>query len=178
MRLTSCAASLARSRTRWGRARTGWNRRTGPTGWPYAVGSWLPVSWSTSPTSLISRAAHPAEAMVKHQGACGGRYEYEQGEHVVVADDQFQPAPGELDRPVVALVRREKQPPARQHLVADRHGPPAKQADYQRDAEDPVAEAPGPVRGEHQRRYHVNVVVRPADRRHQQAGRGARHQAE
>ena len=60
MRLTSCAASSARSRTRCGVARTGWNRRTWPTGWPCAAGNWLRVSWSTSPTSLISWAARPA----------------------------------------------------------------------------------------------------------------------
>ena len=40
MRLTSCAASLTRSRTRCGIARTGWNRRTWPTGWPSAAGNW------------------------------------------------------------------------------------------------------------------------------------------
>src|SRR5436309_1666966 len=62
MRLTSCTASLARSRTRCGVARIGWNRRTWPTGWPCAVGNWLRVSWSTSPTSLISWAARPASA--------------------------------------------------------------------------------------------------------------------
>src|SRR5271163_1594754 len=59
-RLTSWAASLARSITRCGAARIGWNRRTWPTGWPCAVGNWLRVSWSTSPTSLISWAARPA----------------------------------------------------------------------------------------------------------------------
>jgi len=68
MRLTSCAASLARSRTRCGVARIGWNRRTWPTGWPCAAGNWLRVSWSTSPTSLISWAARPASAV-----ASGGR---------------------------------------------------------------------------------------------------------
>jgi SAM-dependent methyltransferase len=57
MRLTSCAASLTRSRTRCGAARIGWNRQTWPAGWPCVVGNWLRVSWSTSPTSLISRAA-------------------------------------------------------------------------------------------------------------------------
>src|SRR6185369_13158833 len=62
MRLTSYAASLARSRTRCGVARIGWHRRTWPTGWPCAVGNWLRVSWSTSPTSLISWAARPASA--------------------------------------------------------------------------------------------------------------------
>src|SRR5580693_7213785 len=62
MNLTSCAASLARSRTRCGVARIGWNRRTWPTGWPCAAGNWLRVSWSTSPTSLISWAARPASA--------------------------------------------------------------------------------------------------------------------
>src|SRR5579863_502047 len=185
MRLTSCAASLTRSITRCGVARTEWNRRTWPTGWPYAVGNWLRVSWSTSPISLISRAVRlpfrpeaTAMATAKHQGACGGRDKHEQSEHVVVADDQIQPAPGELDRPVVAPVRREKQPPARQQLVADRQRPPAKQAHHQRDAEDPVAEAPWPVRGENKCRHHVHVVVRPANRGHQEAGRGTRHQAE
>ena len=39
MRLTSCAASLTRSRTRCGIARTGWNRRPWPTGWPCDIGS-------------------------------------------------------------------------------------------------------------------------------------------
>src|SRR6516164_10816701 len=62
MRLTSCAASLTRSRTRCGTARTGSNRRTWPTGWPSAAGNWPRVSWSTSPTSLISWAARPASA--------------------------------------------------------------------------------------------------------------------
>src|SRR6185369_4766676 len=62
MRLTSCAASLARSRMRCGVVRIGSNRRTWPTGWPCAVGNWLRVSWSTSPTSLISWAARPASA--------------------------------------------------------------------------------------------------------------------
>ena len=57
MRLTSCAASLARSRTRCGVAPIGWNRPTWPTGWPCAAGNWPLVSWSTSPTSLISWAA-------------------------------------------------------------------------------------------------------------------------
>src|SRR6516162_9785866 len=62
MRLTSCAASLTRSRTRCETARTGWNRRTWPTGWPSAAGNWLRASWSISPTSLISLAARPASA--------------------------------------------------------------------------------------------------------------------
>ena len=87
---------------------------------------------------------------------------------------------------MVTAVRREKQQPARQQLglrvvaalVANGQGPPAEQAHHQRGAEDPVAEAPRPVRGEGKRRYHVHVVVRPADRGHQQAGRGARDQAE
>src|SRR5580693_8929254 len=61
-RLTSWPASLVRSRTRCGAARIGWNRRTWPTGWPCAVGNWLRVSWSTSPTSLISWAARPASS--------------------------------------------------------------------------------------------------------------------
>ncbi len=61
-RLTSCAASLIRSGTHCGIARTGWNRRTWPTGWPCAVGSWLQASWSTSLTSLTSWAARPASA--------------------------------------------------------------------------------------------------------------------
>jgi hypothetical protein len=124
--------------------------------------------------------------MAKHQGACGGRDEHEQGEHVVVADDQFQATPGELEGPVVAPVRREKQQSARPQLglrvvpalVADRHGPPAKQAHHQRGTEDPVTAAAWPVRGEDKCRHHVNVVVRPADRGYQQAGRGARNQAE
>src|ERR1700722_12626177 len=60
MRLTSCAASSAPSRTRCGVATTGWNRGTWITGWPFAVGSWPRVSWSTSPTSSTSWAAHPA----------------------------------------------------------------------------------------------------------------------
>ena len=42
-------------------ARTGWIRRTWPAGWPSAVGSWLRASWSTSPTSLISRAVRRAD---------------------------------------------------------------------------------------------------------------------
>ena len=83
------------------------------------------------------------DATGKHQGACGGRDKHEQGEHVVVANDQFQPAPGELDGPVVAPVRREKQQPARQQLgvgvgaalVANGQRPPAKQAHHQRGAE-------------------------------------------
>src|ERR1700722_1701507 len=62
MRLTSCAASLTRSRTRCGIARTGWNRRTWPTGWLSAAGNWPRASWSISPTSLISWAARPASA--------------------------------------------------------------------------------------------------------------------
>ena len=57
MRLTSCARSSTRSGTRCVIARTGWNRRTWPTGWPCAVGSWLRAIWSTSLTSLTSRAA-------------------------------------------------------------------------------------------------------------------------
>src|ERR1700733_9954674 len=61
----------------------------------------------------VTRALGP-EAAGKHQGACGGRDKHEQGEHVVVAGDQFQPTPGELDCPPVAAVRREKQQPARQ----------------------------------------------------------------
>src|SRR6185437_10458414 len=60
MRLTSCATSWARSRTRCGAARTGWTRRTWPTGWPCATGNWRRASWCTSPTSLISRAGRPA----------------------------------------------------------------------------------------------------------------------
>src|SRR6266704_1340134 len=62
MRLTSYVAFLARSRTRCGVARIGWNRRTWPAGWRCAVGNWMRVSWSTSPTSLISWAARPASA--------------------------------------------------------------------------------------------------------------------
>ena len=61
-RLTSCAASLTRSGTRCGIARTGWNRRTWPTGWPSAAGNWPRASWSISPTSLILWAARPASA--------------------------------------------------------------------------------------------------------------------
>ena len=57
MRLTSCAGSSTRSGTRCVIGRTGWNRRTWPTGWPCAVGSWLRAIWSTSLTSLTSRAA-------------------------------------------------------------------------------------------------------------------------
>src|ERR1700722_6479981 len=60
MRLTSCAASWARSGTRCGAARIGWTRRTWPTGWPRAAGNWPRASWFTSPTSLISRAGRPA----------------------------------------------------------------------------------------------------------------------
>src|SRR6185437_9334615 len=68
MRTTSCAASLTRSRTRCGIARTGWNRRTWPTGWPSAAGNWPRASWSTSPTSLTSWAARPASApSAQHQ---------------------------------------------------------------------------------------------------------------
>src|ERR1700755_3257854 len=44
-------------------------------------------------------ALRPEAATGKHQGACGGRDKHEQGEHVVIADDQFQPTPGELDCP-------------------------------------------------------------------------------
>src|ERR1700722_11345555 len=44
---------------RCGAARIGWTRRTWPTGWPCAAGNWPRVSWSTSPTSLISWAARP-----------------------------------------------------------------------------------------------------------------------
>src|ERR1017187_9268764 len=62
MRLTSYAASLTRSKTRCGIARTGLNRRTWPTGWPSAAGNWPRASWSISPTSLISWAARPASA--------------------------------------------------------------------------------------------------------------------
>ena len=62
MRLTSCAGSLTRSGTRCVIARTGWNRRTWPTGWPCAVGSWLRAIWSTSLTSLTSRAARRGSA--------------------------------------------------------------------------------------------------------------------
>src|SRR5215472_9995239 len=62
MRLTSCTASLTRSRTRCGVTRIRWNRRTWPTGWPCAAGNWPRASWSTSPTSLISWAAGPASA--------------------------------------------------------------------------------------------------------------------
>ena len=142
-----------------------------------------PASPGGRETPVVSHLRRRA----KHQGACGGRDKHEQGEHVVVADDQFQPTPGELDcRPVVTAVRREKQQPARLQLglrvvaapVANGQGPPAKQAHHQRGAEDPVAEASWPVRGEDKCRYHVNVVMRPADRGHQQAGRGARNQAE
>src|ERR1700722_11502972 len=60
MRLTSCAASWARSGTRCGAARIGWTRRTWPTGWPCGGGNWPRASWSTLPTSLISRAGRPA----------------------------------------------------------------------------------------------------------------------
>lgn len=56
-RPTSYAASSTRSGTHYAIARTGWNRRTWPTGWPSAVGSWPRASWSISPTSLILRAA-------------------------------------------------------------------------------------------------------------------------
>ena len=68
-----------------------------------------------------------------------------------------------LDRPVVAPVRREKQPTraaAPGSPIGTGHQP--NKPDHQRDAEDPVAEAPWPVRGEDKCRYHVNVVVRPS----------------
>jgi diguanylate cyclase (GGDEF)-like protein len=131
------------------------------------------------------RALRP-EARGKHQGARGGRDEHEQGEYVVVAGDQFQPTPGVLECPVVAPVRREKQQPARHQrgvsvvatLGASRQRPPAEQAHHQRGAEDPVAEAGWPVRSEDKCRQDVDVVVRPADRGHQQRGRGARDQSE
>src|SRR5258706_9911154 len=67
MKITSCAASLTRSRTRCGIARTGWNRPTWSAGWPSAAGNWPRASWSTSPTNLISWAARAASA----PPACG-----------------------------------------------------------------------------------------------------------
>src|SRR5262249_54135864 len=68
MRLTSCTASSTRSRTRCGIARTGWNRRTWPAGWPSAAGNWPRANWSTSPTSLISWAARPPSALPARGG--------------------------------------------------------------------------------------------------------------
>ena len=70
--LLSCAASLTRSRTRCGIARTGSTRRTWPAGWPSAAGNWPRASWSTSPTSLISWAARPVRPCDRHHWR-GGR---------------------------------------------------------------------------------------------------------
>ena len=164
---------------------------SGASGLPLALSAgalaWSEIRLPSPNTASLPLIIRMGSRRVGTQGACGGRDKNEQGEHVVVADDQFQPTPGELDCcPIVAAVRREKQPPARQQLglgvvaalVADRHGPPAKQAHHQRGAEDPVAEPPWPVCGEDKCRHHVNVVVRPGDRGHQQAGHGARNQAE
>src|SRR5215471_19593840 len=62
MRLTFCAASLTRSRTRWGIGIIRRNWLTWPTGWPCAAANWPRANWSTLPTSLISRAARPPSA--------------------------------------------------------------------------------------------------------------------
>ena len=98
MRLTSCAASLARSRTRCGVARTGWNRRTWPTGWPCAIGNWLQVSWSTSPTSLTSWAARPASARQRPATAACRRSCRSRADIACGAGSPAVPLEGDLER--------------------------------------------------------------------------------
>ena len=72
MRLTFCTGFSIRSATRLVIALTGWNRRTWPTGWPCAAGSWPRATWSTSPTSSTSWAARLASPPPAHGDAMPG----------------------------------------------------------------------------------------------------------